>query len=194
VHARVAGLLAVSAAGVTGLEHGRPWLLLFAALVVLAMLYAVRRRVDRAVIPVVPAVLVAGIAGVVERLTGLQLSPLSAGLDPLVLGVGVEFGLLIEASYHEHRQRGATPAAAARLAAERLGATVTVSAVTVALGFAVLAVSALPALRQFGVVAAAELVLCVISSIILVPALCAAADRGRELAVRPATAAALAGS
>ena len=185
VHARVAGLLAVSAAGVTGLEHGRPWLLLLAAVVVLAMLYAVRRRLDRALIPLVPAVLVAGIAGVVERLTGLHLSPLSAGLDPLVLGVGVEFGLLIEAAYHEHRERGADPAAAARLAAERLGATVSVSAVTVALGFAVLAVSALPALRQFGVVAAVELVLCVIASIVLVPGLSAAADRRRERVARP---------
>jgi predicted RND superfamily exporter protein len=148
----------------------------------------VRRRADRALIPLLPAVLVAATAAVVERATGLRLSPLSAGLDPLVLGVGVEFGLLIEAAYQEQRRRGVAPADAARIAAERLGATVSISAATVALGFAVLVVSALPALRQFGGVAAVELLLCLVAAIVLVPSLSAAADRRRARAPRRASA------
>lgn len=183
VDARVAGLLAVSAAGVSGLQDGRPWLLLLAAALVFALLYAVRRRVDRALIPLVPALLASGATAVAERATGMQLSPLSAGLDPLVLGVGVEFGLLLEARYQEERRRGAAPTDAARIAAERLGAPVAVAAGTVALGFAVLGLSALPVLRQFGVVAAIELLLCVVAAIALVPALAAAADR-REATAR----------
>jgi predicted RND superfamily exporter protein len=182
VDAQAAGLLAMSAAGVSGLQDGRPWLLLLAAALVFALLYAARRRVDRALIPLLPALLAAAATTVAERALGFALSPLSATLDPLVLGVGVEFGLLLEARYHEERATAA-PAAAARIAAERLGAPVAVAAGTVALGFAVLAFSALPALRQFGLVAAGELVLCVVAAIALVPALCAAADRRRTLRV-----------
>jgi predicted RND superfamily exporter protein len=151
---------------------------------VLALLYAARRRWDRAIIPLLPALLAAGATAVVERALGLQLSPLSAGLDPLVLGVGVEFGLLLEARYHEERRAGATPAAASLRAREWLGAPVAVAAGTVALGFGVLALSALPVLRQFGAVAALELLLCVVAAIVLVPSLSAAADRRRVRAAR----------
>jgi predicted RND superfamily exporter protein len=88
----------------------------------------------------------------------------------------VEFGLLLEARYREERAAGRSPERAARLAAERLGAPVSVAAGTVALGFGVLALSQLTVLRQFGALAALELVLCVAASIVLVPALSAAAE------------------
>jgi predicted RND superfamily exporter protein len=110
----------------------------------------------------------------------IRLSPLSAGLEPLVLAVGVEFGLLLDARYREARRAGASAAAAARAAVERVGAPVTVAAATVALGFAVLVVSRLSVLQQFGVLAAIELALCALTAIVTVPELAAALDRRRE--------------
>jgi predicted RND superfamily exporter protein len=184
VNAQVAGLLASSAAGVTGLQGERPWLLVVAALAIFALLYLARRRLDRALIPLAPALLAAGTTAVIVAAAGVQLSPLSAGLDPLVLAVGVEFGLLLEARYREERAAGLAPQGAARAAAERLGAPVAVAAGTVALGFGVLALSHLAVLRQFGALAALELVLCVVAAIVLVPALCAAADRVGEVQPR----------
>lgn len=178
ITAQVAGLQALSASSVDGLQDGRPWLLLLCALVIFLLLHAARRDVVRAAIPLVPALFAAGATALLVEALGLELSPLSAGLDPLVLAVGVEFGLLLEARYHDERASGALPRDAARRTVELLGTPVAVAAGTVALGFLGLALSRLPVLQQFGLVAALELALCVVAAITLVPALAAATDRG----------------
>jgi hydrophobe/amphiphile efflux-3 (HAE3) family protein len=180
VRAEPAGLVALAASSVQGLEGGRPWLLLAAALVVFLMLLAARRRLDRAIIPLVPALLAAGTCALLIAATGARLSPLSAALEPLVLAVGVEFGLLLEARYREARRGGSSPSEAARTATETVGAPVAVAATTVALGFAVLVASRLSVLQQFGLLAAVELALCALAAILIVPGLAAALDRRRE--------------
>jgi predicted RND superfamily exporter protein len=179
VHAAPGGILALGAAGVSSLQGERPWLLLLAALVIAVVLLAVRRRVDRALVPIAPALLAAGLMAAGVWVTGVQLSPLSAGLDPLVLAVGVEFGLLLEARYYEARRGGSSPSAAARMASELVGAPVLVAALTVAIGFAVLAASRFGVLQQFGVMAALELLVCATGSILIVPRLAAWLDRRR---------------
>lgn len=189
--AQVAGLQALSASSVDGLQDERPWLLLVCALIIFLLLYAVRRDVRRAAIPLVPALFAAAATAVVVEVIGIELSPLSAGLDPLVLAVGVEFGLLLEARYREERVGGLAPDAAARRALELMGTPLTVAAGTVALGFLVLVLSKLPVLQQFGLVAALELTLCVIASVALVPVLCAVSDGARS--GRPVTRMATAG-
>lgn len=177
IHAHVAGLQALSAAGVDGLQDERPWLLLLSALIIFGLLFAVRRDARRALVPLAPALFAAGVTAVIVDGAGVELSPLSAGLDPLVLAVGVEFGLLLEARFREERLAGLAPAAAARRATELLSTPLLVSAGTVALGFLVLSVSRLPVLQQFGLVAALELALSVVAAIVLVPALAVALER-----------------
>jgi predicted RND superfamily exporter protein len=135
---------------------------------------------DRAILPLVPALLAAGTCALLVAVTGARLSPLSAALEPLVLAVGVEFGLLLEARYREARRGGGTASEAARAATETVGAPVAVAAATVALGFAVLVVSRLGVLEQFGLLAAVELMLCALAAILIVPGLAAALDRRRE--------------
>jgi predicted RND superfamily exporter protein len=110
------------------------------------------------------------------RISGIELSPLGAGLEPLVLAVGVEFGLLLEARYHEARQAGATVLDARDEAVRRVGGAVAVSALAVAVGFAALATSRLELLQQFGLLVAFEVLLCAALAIWLVPALSAALD------------------
>lgn len=178
--AHVAGLQALSASSVDGLQGERPWLVLACGLIIFLLLLGVRRDARRAAIPLVPALFAAAATAVLVELLGVELSPLSAGLDPLVLAVGVEFGLLLEARYREQRETGQAPEAAAQRALELLGTPLAVAAGTVALGFLVLAFSRLPVLQQFGLVAALELTLSVLAAMALVPALCVAADRSRE--------------
>jgi len=50
-------------------------LLLAAAFVIFALLAAARRRLDRALIPLVPALLAAGVAALVVAALGIRLSP-----------------------------------------------------------------------------------------------------------------------
>lgn len=181
------GLLARGVQSVDDLEHARPALLLAALAAVAALLACVRRSWSRTVIPLVPTVVTAGVSALALRVSGLELSPLGAGLEPLVLAVGVEFGLLLEAQYHEARRHGAAPLDARDEAVRRVGGAVTVSALAVAVGFAALAVSRLALLQQFGLLVAGEVCLCAMSSIWLVPALCAAVDEWQGAGVsRPA--------
>jgi predicted RND superfamily exporter protein len=192
ITAHVAGLQALSAAGVDGLQGERPWLLLLSALVIFVLLTAARRDARRALIPLAPALVAAGVTAVVVETLGVELSPLSAGLDPLVLAVGVEFGLLLEARYREECRAGRAPEAAGRRAVDALSTPLLVSAGTVALGFLVLAFSRLPVLQQFGLVAALELLLSVVAALVLVPALAVALERRAAAAgarVRPVVAA-----
>jgi hypothetical protein len=177
VQAQPAGLVAMAASSVDGLQDGRPWLLLAAAAVIFLILFAATRRWERAIIPMVPALLAAGIFALLIELAGVSLSPLSAALEPLVLAVGVEFGLLLEARYREERRAGHEAWSAARAAGEAVGAPVVAAAATVALGFAVLLVSRLDVLEQFGVLAAVELALCALAAIAIVPRLAATLDR-----------------
>jgi uncharacterized protein len=185
ISASPAGVIAGAAAGVDALRGGRPWLLLLAAALAFVVLVGARWRPQRALLPLVPVLLVAGISNVVFVVADLALSPLSASLEPLVLAVGVEFGLLLDARYREERRRGASPAQACAAAYERVGAAVAISAGTVALGFAALLASRLPMLRQFGVLVACELLLSAVASVLLVPALAALLDR-EERATEPA--------
>jgi predicted RND superfamily exporter protein len=67
--------------------------------------------------------------------------------------------------------------------AQAVGAPVAVSGGAVALAFGVLAVSRLAVLRQFGLVAAVELLLCAVAAIAMVPPLCAALDGRRARTV-----------
>lgn len=177
VNAAPAGLLAGAADSVRELEGQRPWLLLAAALVVFLILWRARRSRLRAALPLVPALLAAGISALLLLIVGLRLSPLSAALEPLVLAIGVEFGILLEARYREARQAGEPPAAARAEALERVGGAVAVSAATVAVGFAALAASRMPMLREFGLLVAFELALCLLASVLVVPALAEALDR-----------------
>jgi predicted RND superfamily exporter protein len=176
VSVQAAGLVALGVASVRDLEDDRPVLLLLGALLVFAVLLALYRRVDRALLPLVPALLAAGIAALLVRLSGVELSPLGAGLEPLVLAVGVEFGVLLEARYREARREGASPEGARRAAVGRVGAAVAVSAATVGLGFATLAASRFELLQQFGVLVALEVALCAALAVWLVPLLAEALE------------------
>ncbi|MCW3000578.1 MAG: superfamily protein-like exporter [Solirubrobacterales bacterium] len=181
------GLLARGVQSVDDLEGARPGLLLAALAAVALLLAAVRRDVWRTVIPLVPTVVAAGVSALALRVSGVELSPLGAGLEPLVLAVGVEFGLLLEARYHEARVAGAGPLDARDEAVRRVGGAVAVSAVAVAVGFAALAASRLELLQQFGLLVAFEVLLCAALAIWLVPALSAVIDTRRVTDRQPAT-------
>ncbi|MCW2959332.1 MAG: hypothetical protein JWP18_2135 [Solirubrobacterales bacterium] len=174
------GLVARGVQSVDDLEGGRPGLLLAALAAVALLLGVVRRDWRRTLVPLVPTVLAAGVSALALRVSGVELSPLGAGLEPLVLAVGVEFGLLLEARYHEARLAGASMLDARDEAVRRVGGAVAVSALAVAVGFAALASSRLELLQQFGLLVAFEVLLCAALAIWLVPALSALLDRRPE--------------
>ncbi len=172
VQASTAGLVAESAVSTRELDGSRPDLLLLGAAIIALVLYAFWRDARRVAVVLAPAMLAAGLSSLVLAALGATLSPLAAALEPLVLAIGLEFGMLLDMSFRQARAAGHSPTAARAVATRDIGAAVGLSAATVAVGFAVLGASRLPLLAQLGGLVAAELVLCLLVAVVVVPMAC----------------------
>lgn len=169
VTASTAGLVAESSTSTRDLDGSRPWLLLLAAGAVGLVLFGFWRDARRVALVLAPALMAAGLSSLVLAASGVTLSPLAAALEPLVLAIGLEFGMLLDMSFREARAGGDSPAQARAVATRDIGGAVGLSAATVAAGFAVLGASRLPLLAQLGWLVAAELVVCLVVAVLLVP-------------------------
>ncbi|MBA2348218.1 MAG: MMPL family transporter [Solirubrobacterales bacterium] len=169
VRVTTTGLVVESAASARSLDASRPNLLLLAAAIVSLLLWLRWRSLSRVAVVLGPALLAAGLSGLVLAASGITLSPLGAALEPLVLAIGLEFGMLLDMSFRQARRGGDSPARARLVATRDIGGAVGLSAATVAIGFAVLATSRLPLLAQLGWLVALELLVCVAVALIVVP-------------------------
>jgi hydrophobe/amphiphile efflux-3 (HAE3) family protein len=165
------------------------------------VLFAVRRRVKNAVIPLVPIALATGWAGLLSwwsddtplgLLLGrpVELNPMSVTLGALVIALSTEFSVLLSARYRTERDSGLGVRAALLRTYASTGRAVTASAVTALAGFAVLVISDIRMLRDFGLVTVVDLAVSLLGVLVVLPAVLAlaeetdVADLGREAAAR----------
>jgi hydrophobe/amphiphile efflux-3 (HAE3) family protein len=165
------------------------------------VLFAVRRRVKYAVIPLVPIALATGWAGLLSWwsddtplgiLLGrpVALNPMSVTLGALVIALSTEFSVLLSARYRSERDSGLGVRAALLRTYASTGRAVTASAVTALAGFAVLVISDIRMLRDFGLVTVVDLTVSLLGVLVVLPAVLAlaeqtdVADLGREAAAR----------
>lgn len=142
------------------------------------LLVATRSR-RRGAIPVLPVALAAGWCGLLTWLLGLPLNPLSVVLAALIVAIGTEFSVLLTERYHQEREAGHSDVDAIARAAASTGSAVGASAATTIAGFAVLAVSDIPLLRQFGLITVLELFVAVLAVAIVLPAVAGLAAQRR---------------
>jgi hydrophobe/amphiphile efflux-3 (HAE3) family protein len=170
VDAELAGLPVLAADANDSLESSR-WLLALASLVaVFLVLLAVYRRLEAAVIPLVPIALATGWSSLLLFALQIPLNPMSATLGALVIAISTEFAVLLSGRYREERAAGLEPAAALERTYERTGAAVLASSTTAIAGFAVLLVSDFPMLRDFGAVTLVSLSVSLLGVMIVLPA------------------------
>lgn len=142
------------------------------------LLIATRSR-RRGAVPVLPVALAAGWCGLLTWLLGLPLNPLSVVLGALIVAIGTEFAVLLTERYRQERDAGYSDVDAIARAAASTGSAVGASAATTIAGFAVLAVSDIPLLRQFGLITVLELVVAVLAVMIVLPAVAGVAAQRR---------------
>ena len=129
------------------------------------------RSLTRALLALVPVLLAVGVSSLVVGLLGFTLSPLTTVSGPLVIASCAEFSVLILGRYLEERQRGLTPRDASDTAASRTGRAFFTSAVTTICGFAVLIGSALPLLRDFGLIVTLNVAIALLAALVVMPPL-----------------------
>jgi hydrophobe/amphiphile efflux-3 (HAE3) family protein len=171
------GLVVVGVALVKALQANRTGMTLTALGLVALLLLLYYRRVVQTLLTLVPVLVAVGLSSVVVFATGLELSPLTSVAGPLVIAVGTEFAVLIMSRYVEERERGRSREDAVDVGIVRIGRAFVASGLTLVGGFAVIALSAFPLLRDFGIIVALNTLVALIVALVVLPPLLVWADR-----------------
>lgn len=177
------GLAVVGVGLLENLEANRVELTYLAMLFVFLFLALRLRSVTRSLLSLVPVAIAVGLASIVAYVLDLKLSPMTAVGGPLVIAACTEFTSLILLRFVEERGRGYERQEAAEVASARTGRAFIVSALTTIAGVAVLSLSSLPLLRDFGRIVALNVVVALLSALVVLPPMLVWAER-RDLVSR----------
>ncbi len=114
-----------------------------------------------------------------------HLNLLSAVFTSVLAGIGINFPIHLMARYDEARRQGASSAQAIELAVVNTGTGVFASACIMALAFLTPVFTDFRGIAELGIVSAAGLFLCLVSALLIFPALVVLRDRYRPASTRP---------
>jgi hydrophobe/amphiphile efflux-3 (HAE3) family protein len=186
VDAQLAGLpvLAADANAAVSSSWRRLVLLVLGLLAVGAVLLVAFRSWRRALTPLVPIALATGWSALVLFAIRVPLNPMSVTLGALVIAISTEFSVLLAERYRSERAAGLEPAAALERTYRSTGAAVLASGVTAIAGFAVLALSDIRMLRDFGAVTVVDLTVSLLGVLLVLPSALVLGERWRPSRVR----------
>jgi predicted RND superfamily exporter protein len=128
-----------------------------------------------------------GWSGLVVAALGVALNPMSATLGALVIAISTEFSVLLSERYRAERAAGHEPGEALQRTYRSTGAAVLASGTTAIAGFAVLVVSDIKMLRDFGFVTVVDLTVALLGVMVVLPAVLLLAEQGRLRLALPRT-------
>jgi predicted RND superfamily exporter protein len=166
-----AGLSVIASDALAALRHDLLRLNLLALGFVLAVLLVAFRRLRPALVAVLPTAVAAGWATGLLVLLHVASSPITVLLAGVVVAFATEFSVLWLMRYESARRAGSTAAEASLEASLRVGPAIVASALALVVGFAVLAISPVPTVRDFGLWSGADLLLATIAVLVLLPPL-----------------------
>jgi len=180
VTARLAGLpvLAAEANAKVASDWRRLATLVAGLLAVFVVLLVAFRNGRRAIIPLVPILLATGWSSLVLFALRIPLNPMSVTLGALVIAISTEFSVLLAERYRHERGEGHPTAEALRRTYRSTGAAVLASGATAIAGFAVLMLSDIRMLRDFGFVTVVDLSVSLLGVLVVLPAVLTLAERG----------------
>jgi predicted RND superfamily exporter protein len=115
-------------------------------------------------------------------LLGIDINPLTAVLGSLVLGIGTEFTILLMERYLEEKANGMDTEPAIVTAMTKVGRAITASGLTVVGGFSALIFTNFEVVRVFGISTVMDALLCLISTLTILPAIIVLFDRDKGVA------------
>jgi predicted RND superfamily exporter protein len=173
VSARLVGLPVLAAA--SGTQVASAWrrvetLLAGLGAVGLVLLLVFGGDWHRALVPFVPIALATGWSALVLFCVRVPLNPMSVTLGALVIAISTEFSVLLAERHRQERMAGYGPLEALRRSYSRTGAAVVASGITAIMGFAVLVLSDIRMLRDFGLVTLIDLSVSLAGVLVALPA------------------------
>ncbi len=179
VTAQLAGIPVLAAEANAQLSSpGHRLLMLLAGLIAVGLvLLAVFRQLERAVVPLVPIALATGWSALILFVIGIPLNPMSATLGSLVIAISTEFSVLLSERFRQERAAGYDATAALARTYRNTGAAVLASGITAIMGFAVLILSNITMLRDFGFVTLIDMTVSLGGVLLVLPAVLVISER-----------------
>jgi predicted RND superfamily exporter protein len=171
------GLAVVGVALVENLASGRILLTYLAIALVFVWLTISLRSLVRSLLALTPVLIALGTLSLVAYFGGFDLSPMTSVGGPLVVAACTAFTTLILYRYLEERRRELEPPEAMAVAGARTGRAFVVSALTTVAGVAVISLSSLPLVRDFGITVAMTISIALLAALVVLPPLVIWADR-----------------
>lgn len=162
---------------VNGLTSGRVKMTLIGLALVFAALFAIYRNPFKALIPILPVVMIIGMSGGIMYLLNIQYTPITATLGALVLGMGTEMTVMLLERYLEERKSGRDKLESMMITVRMIGKAIVASGLTTIGGFSVLMASEFIILRDFGFMTVINIALALFSTFVVLPAIILLLDR-----------------
>ena len=126
--------------------------LLALVLAFIILLFIYRGDVIKALLPVLPMLVVIGWMGGAMYLGALKYMPLTSTLGALILGIGSEYAILMMERFYEELGKCSDAMEAMRITARRIGSALMASGLTTVFGFGALIASPFVITNNFGLV------------------------------------------
>jgi hypothetical protein len=147
---------------------------------VFLLLLVVYRSIRNAVVPLLPITTVIVLVGAMMYAFGMYRTLISASLNSLTIGLGIDFSIHVMERYFEERRLGRQPKEAVEITVSNIGKAIMTSGLTMAGGFAAMMVSPFPIMRDFGLVSVVAIILSLLAALTLVPAFLVTTERFRK--------------
>lgn len=138
---------------------------------VFVVLLIIYRDIFKALIAILPIIIIVGWSGGVMYLLGFDYTPLTSTLGALIIGIGTEFTILILMRYFEFVKTTKEREGSIINAVSIMSKPIIVSAITTIGGFSALVFSDFQILSNFGIMTLINILLALISALVVLPAL-----------------------
>jgi hydrophobe/amphiphile efflux-3 (HAE3) family protein len=181
VSVRETGDAVVMTTVIAALTTGRTEMTLVGLGLIFFVLILIYRDLIKALLPVLPMIVVIGWMGGVMYLMGLKYTPLTATIGALILGVGSEYAILMMERFYEELGKIGDPIEAASIASRRIGSALVASGLTVLFGFGALISSPFVITSNFGLVTVMAIFFSLITTFTVFMVLMVRMEQGREV-------------
>jgi uncharacterized protein len=164
VSVRETGDAVVMTTVIGALTQGRTEMTLLGLVLIFIVLLLIYRDLIKALLPVLPMLVVIGWMGGVMYLADMKYTPLTACLGALILGVGSEYAILMMERFYEELARIGQPLEALKISSKRIGSALIASGLTTVFGFAALISSPFLITNNFGTVTVLAIVFALLTT------------------------------
>ena len=170
------GMSAISARNIHQLIRDLASSLLLEVLVIGAILAVAFRSPLAGIVSLVPNVFPLAVIGALLIALGRSLNPATAIVFNVCLGLAVDDTVHVLSALQRQRRRGHSITSAIRRAVAEMGNGVVLGGLVLAVGFAAITVSSMPALAGFGTLACAAVAAATVAELMFLPALLVVTD------------------